>query len=198
VQAGDERGEGGDEDCTLTQGFWKNHEEVWPVTSLVIGGETYDQALLLEILRTPTLGDASMILGHQLIAALLNVANGATPSSQITQALADAESWMLAHKDSDGFLPYGVSDPAGTALGDLLASFNEGASGTNHCDDPPDTSSAASGSGSGGGTSSGSSGSTGAGGDSGGDCVDLQPCATSAECNLGYSCVQGCCLADVN
>jgi hypothetical protein len=131
-------GDGSDEadGCTLTQGYWKNHEESWPVSSLTIGGVDYGQAELLELLRTPTRGDGSLILGHQLIAALLNVAAGAS-SSAVSGSLADAEAWMATNKDADGRLPYGVHDGEATALGDALAALDEGAVGPGHCDGGP-------------------------------------------------------------
>jgi len=31
-------------DCTLTQGYWKNHPDAWPVTSLELGSRTYSKA----------------------------------------------------------------------------------------------------------------------------------------------------------
>jgi hypothetical protein len=60
----------------LTQGFWENHPNAWPVSSLTLGRQTYTQAELLAILRTPVRGDASLILTYQLIAAKLNSAGG--------------------------------------------------------------------------------------------------------------------------
>src|SRR5262249_46034847 len=62
--------------CPLGQGFWKNHSDTWPVTSLTLGSQTYTQAELLALYDTPPRGDASVILAHQLIAAKLNIANG--------------------------------------------------------------------------------------------------------------------------
>ena len=63
------------ENCTRTQGFWKNHEETWPVEELSLGNVTYTKTELLAILRTPPRrGDATYILAHQLIAAKLTVA----------------------------------------------------------------------------------------------------------------------------
>lgn len=44
------------ENCTLTQGFWKNHGEAWPVEELILGDTTYTKAQLLAILRTPPRG----------------------------------------------------------------------------------------------------------------------------------------------
>jgi hypothetical protein len=116
--------------CTKTQGFWKNHESAWPVTSLTLGAATYTQQELLELLRTPVKGDASILLAHQLIAALLNVAAGAPTSASIDAAIDEANGWMLANADSDGRLPYGAAPGSGAStlaaeLGDTLASFNE-------------------------------------------------------------------------
>ncbi|WP_437632965.1 hypothetical protein [Sorangium sp. So ce854] len=168
VVVGDPTSEG--EGCTLTQGYWKNHEESWPVSSLTIGGVEYSQAELLEIFRTAPKGDKSLILGHQLIAALLNVASGASDAA-LDGALADAEAWMAANKDGDGRLPYGVkggsAGDAAVALSGALADFNEGGIGPGHCDDGP-----GSGSGSAGGTggSDGGTTSTGGGSDGGCDC----------------------------
>ena len=180
----------GDGDCTLTQGYWKNHEESWPVTSLTIGGQVYTDVELLTLLWTPPKGDTSLILAHQLIAALLNVAAGATASPSVQAALADAEAWMLANADSDGRLPYGSTDHTATAISDALAAFNEGLSGTEHCDDPPTTSnSTTTTSGSGGESTTSSSGSGGSGGcpESFGPCV-------MGECPLGSQCVDDCCI----
>ena len=186
---GEERG-GEDDDCTLTQGYWKNHEENWPVTSLTIGGQVYTDVELLTILWTPPQGDTSLILAHQLIAALLNVALGATAPPAVQTALSDAEAWMLANADSDGRLPYGSTDGAATAIADALAAFNEGQSGTEHCDDPPTSSSSTtSTSGSGGESTTSSSGSGGSGG-----CPEtFSPC-TMGECPLGSECVDDCCI----
>jgi hypothetical protein len=37
----------------LGQGFWKNHPDAWPVTSLTLGSQTYTQADLLTLFDTP-------------------------------------------------------------------------------------------------------------------------------------------------
>ncbi len=126
--------------CTFTQGFWKNHASAWPVTSLTIGGVVYSEPQLLDLFDTAPMGDASLILGHQLEAALLNVANGAVPSASVEQAIADAQAWMTANRGSHAGLPYGVSagSAAGqqaTALTQTLDDFNSGLAGTPHCGD---------------------------------------------------------------
>jgi hypothetical protein len=122
------------ENCTLTQGFWKNHGDVWPVEELILGGVTYTKAELLVILRTPPRGDATYVLIHQLIAASLNVAAGSDPT-EIADTLVEADAWLAAN-------PLG-SDPGrperdiGLALAALLDDYNNGETGPGHCDTAP-------------------------------------------------------------
>jgi hypothetical protein len=124
--------------CTLTQGYWKNHPSAWPVTTLVVGGVTYGQAELLDLFATAPAGDASLILAHQLVAAMLNRASGAGATPGVLQAIDDANAWMATHQDGDGRLPFGVpsSSPAGgvaTSLSDQLDAYNNGNGGPAHC-----------------------------------------------------------------
>jgi hypothetical protein len=138
--------------CTLTQGYWKNHPDVWPLQSLTIGGVSYTKDELLALFGTPPAGDASLILAHQLIAAMLNVASGAVAPSASAQAIADAQAWMTANLPAGGKLPYGTSGSAGdaaTKLGDALDQFNMGAAGVPHCSDGPGSGGQSSGSNSG-------------------------------------------------
>lgn len=76
--------------CTFTQGYWKNHPEAWPVSSLLLGQVSYSSAQLGAILRTEVANDGLMILAHQLIAAKLNIAFGA-PDASIADAIASAD-----------------------------------------------------------------------------------------------------------
>jgi hypothetical protein len=113
--------------CPFTQGYWKNHPDAWPVTSLTLGSETYTEAELLAILRTPVRGDASLILAHQLIAAKLNIANGSDPAP-VSATIADADSLLSGFA---GRLPYHVrpSSPIGQAMisdAEMLDSYNNG------------------------------------------------------------------------
>jgi hypothetical protein len=113
--------------CPLTQGYWKNHPDAWPVTTLTLGSQTYTEAELLAILRTPVRGDASLILAHQLIAAKLNIANGSDPAP-VSATIAGADSLLSGFA---GTLPYHVrpSSPTGQAMVDdavTLDSYNSG------------------------------------------------------------------------
>jgi hypothetical protein len=89
--------------CPQPQGYWKTNPE-WPVTSLTLGGQTYTKAELLRILRTRAGGDASLILAYQLIAAKLNIANGAN-GTPVTSTITDADAVLSLYS---GKLPYRV------------------------------------------------------------------------------------------
>ena len=124
--------------CTRTQGYWKNHCDAWPLASLIVGQVTYSKDELVNLFMSASECDASLILGHQLFAALLNQSAGAAVPAQITNALSAAQYWMETHKDTDGRLPYGVSPAtpdggAAVALSSILDEFNDGLAGTPHC-----------------------------------------------------------------
>jgi hypothetical protein len=91
--------------CPLGQGFWKNHPDAWPVTSLTLGSQTYSQAELLNLLNMPVRGDASLILAYQLIAAKLNIAHGADPTP-VSATITDADSLLSGFT---GKLPYKIT-----------------------------------------------------------------------------------------
>lgn len=131
--------------CTLTQGYWKTHPSAWPVSGLTIGGVSYTRSQLISFLKTPPRGDASIILGHQLVATLLNLEAGAYVAPEIVDAVNDAQAWMAANKDADGRLPYGIRatseglpNPAafdeGINLSAVLDLYNNGNAGTPHCE----------------------------------------------------------------
>jgi len=115
------------QNCPLTQGFWENHPKAWPVSSLVLGSQTYTQAELLTILETPSRGDASLILGKQLIAAKLNIFNSSDPTPIF--ATINAADGLLS--GFTGKLPYNVdpSSTTGQAMvndANVLDSYNSG------------------------------------------------------------------------
>ncbi len=110
-----------DEACHFTPGYWKNHASAWPVTSLTLGAITYNQSQLLAILNTPVGGNATIILAYHLIAAKLNVANGASDSIQGAIDSADA---LLAMYPVGSNLPRPVRAQA-LLIKDELAAYNE-------------------------------------------------------------------------
>ena len=128
--------------CTKTQGFWKTHgptpkgnnKNEWNVTQLTLGTRTYSAAKLLEILNTPPKkGNGLVSLAHQLIAAKLNIANGADPSA-IASTIAAADKLIGSLKippTGNDFLSSSVT----SKLNDMLTRYNEGLIGPGHCDD---------------------------------------------------------------
>ncbi len=127
--------------CTLTQGYWKNHEsEVAALVpgTLLLGSTGYSSSQLLSILTTPTGGNALIILAHQLIAAKLNVLNGAsnTPiATTIQQADQAIGSLVVPPVGSDDVSPSSPLGQTMTSLSTILDSYNNGNLGVPHCED---------------------------------------------------------------
>jgi hypothetical protein len=117
----------GDCGCTLTQGYWKNHDE-WQ------GEEDW-----MEILHTaPKKGNAWLILAHQYIAARLNEMNGAYVPPEIALALSEAEA-LLGSYTQESPPPKGDPDrDTMIELAELLAGYNEGYTVVPHCSEPPE------------------------------------------------------------
>ncbi len=125
------------QNCTYTQGYWKNHTAAWPVASLTLGTVSYTAAQLLAIFNQPAQGNKLTILAHQLIAAKLNLAQGANPSAiASTISAADALIGSLVVRPiGNGNLP---SNPA-TGYANQLDDFNNGLVGPGHCGSVPAT-----------------------------------------------------------
>jgi len=113
--------------CALGQGYWKTHAVAWPTTALMLGNRTYTKSELLNLLNKPIGGDASLILGRHLIAAKLNLANGAN-NAVIAATATAADNWL---RNYAGKLPYKVnaSTPEGQTainLANTLEQYNNG------------------------------------------------------------------------
>ena len=132
-------------ECTLTWGYWKTHgpdpdcspgnqNNEWNVASLNIGGQSLDQAALCDIFhvnpgacnkqgQSNGGSNAVIILEHQLIAAMLNVANGAIHCDFANTAITQANAALTGHV----YDCIGTSTPDGqtmVALAALLESYN--------------------------------------------------------------------------
>jgi hypothetical protein len=121
------------QNCTYSQGYWKNHSDTWPLQSLTLGAVSYSESQLLQILNRPAQGNGLVTLAHQLIAAKLNTANGADPTV-IQQTVIDADSMigdLIVPPVGTGYL----SPSQTSALTDTLTEYNEGTIGPGHCDD---------------------------------------------------------------
>lgn len=127
--------------CTLTQGYWKTHavgkKDAWPVASLTIGGIVYTKAELVAIMQAPTAGNGLLSLVQQLIAAKLNVIEGADDADIADEiAAADAMIDAAGGKIALGPPSSPFIDPAtSSSLNNALTAFNEGDAGVPHCGD---------------------------------------------------------------
>jgi len=117
--------------CTYTIGYWKNHEEDWPVNSLQLGNVVYTKAELLAILNEPVNGNGLISLAHQLIGAKLNIAAGADPTAAAAAiAAADAQIGNLVVPPVGA----GYIHPSLTsATTQILDNYNNGVIGPGHC-----------------------------------------------------------------
>jgi hypothetical protein len=130
--------------CTFTQGYWKTHgpvpvgnnEYVWPDSvksgGMTLGTVNYTASQLLSIFNQPAGGNGLIALAHQLIAAKLNIANGASTTAAVDNAIINADA-LIGNKVippvGTGSLP-----PSSTAaLITTLTDYNEGATGPGHC-----------------------------------------------------------------
>jgi hypothetical protein len=124
----------GTSDCTYTQGYWKNHEEDWPVLSLKLGNIVYSQTQLLQIFNTPPAGKAILILAHQLIAALLNRNNGASASATVEKCITDAQNLLKPYTLIPAATLSTTLSATAVTLSTCLTNYNEGNAGVSHCD----------------------------------------------------------------
>jgi hypothetical protein len=132
------------ENCTHTIGYWSTHgpvgcvqgnnENMWPVTELMIGGRTYSDGELCLILNRTASGCKDIILAHQLIAAMLSMANGATAPSDCD---VDAASALLTNNLTTSCCSGGPSTcPNGslmTTAAGCLDLYNNGYGNVPHC-----------------------------------------------------------------
>jgi hypothetical protein len=80
---------------TGTPGYWKNHPDDWPVSTVMIGGKPYTAATAKAIMGKVS-KDKTITMFSSLLAAKLNLLNGTTPDC-IIGSIEDADAWMAAH-----------------------------------------------------------------------------------------------------
>ncbi len=109
-----------------TQGFWKNHPDLWPPLALpmLLGTVSYTKTELLSIFNLPAGGNGLVSLAHQLIAAKLNLANGSDPTP-IASTIAAADALigsLVVPPVGSGYLAPSSTD----ALTQMLDDYNNG------------------------------------------------------------------------
>jgi hypothetical protein len=106
-------------------GFWKNHPELWPVDSLVIGGVVYPANVVNALLAEATDKDMSTALLKQLVAAKLNVLIGNEPSCIIPTLLA-ADAWLASYPPFSGISANKPAWKSGEPLKNYLERYDAG------------------------------------------------------------------------
>ncbi len=127
--------------CTYSQGYRKTHgptpagnnTNMWPAsgTPMFLGSVKYTDMMLLQIFNTPAAGNGLIALAHQLIAAKLNIANGAN-NIAISSIIATADALIGGLVIPPGGTGY-LSPAQTSALITTLTNFNEGATGFGYC-----------------------------------------------------------------
>jgi hypothetical protein len=111
---------------TGTPGYWKNHPNAWPVSSIVLGGVTYTKQQAINIMKQPPARDKTYSLAQHLIAAKLNVLIG-NDSSCIADTIANADAFLAAYPIGSGLKANSAAwQTIGEALLTQLAAYNEG------------------------------------------------------------------------
>ncbi|HET9266508.1 MAG TPA: SdrD B-like domain-containing protein [Vicinamibacterales bacterium] len=80
---------------TGTPGYWKNHPDAWPVSSITIGGITYTKAKAIEWLGKVS-KDKTTTMFSSLVSAKLNVIIG-NEAGCIAGTILAADAWMASN-----------------------------------------------------------------------------------------------------
>jgi hypothetical protein len=81
---------------TGTPGYWKNHPEAWPVSTITVGNVTYSKEEAIAMLGIPVAKDKTYTMFASLVSAMLNVQIG-NDSSCVNEAITDANAWMTTY-----------------------------------------------------------------------------------------------------
>lgn len=98
--------------CPRTPGYWKNHPESWPVSTLEVGGVLYTKEQLIAMLETPLKSNKNLILIKHLIASKLNILSGSILTNDVTD---EADTYLASGMYDEEYKNY---------LKDVLDAFN--------------------------------------------------------------------------
>lgn len=127
--------------CTLTQGYWGNHNNdvcttdpnsplcvIWPGSHLPDDPFFNSGLTWLQILNTSDAGGNAYInLAHQYIAAVLNVANGACEPDSVKQLIDESTGFFQAFALGSSFCSSSASGcPLQVTWAGILADYNQG------------------------------------------------------------------------
>ncbi|MCX9079735.1 MAG: hypothetical protein OIN84_17350, partial [Candidatus Methanoperedens sp.] len=110
---------------TGTPGYWKNHPEAWPVSSITIGGTSYSRDQAISIMAKSVSGDKTYTMFPALVSAKLNVMVG-NNSSCISSTISAADAWMKTYKLGSGVTGSGSAWKQGEPYYWALDNYNNG------------------------------------------------------------------------
>ncbi len=109
---------------TGTPGYWKNHPEAWPVTSITVGGVTYSEAQAISWLNK-TGKDKTVTMFQSLVSAMLSVRAG-NDGSCINAAIAQGNAWLAANPLGSNVAGGSAAWSAGNPIQSTLDAYDNG------------------------------------------------------------------------
>jgi hypothetical protein len=109
---------------TGTPGYWKNHPEAWPVTSITVGGLTYSIDQAIAVLRKVG-KDKTTTMFSSLVSAMLNVEIG-NDDSCVAGTISAADAWLTANPVGSGVAGSSPAWALGEPLHQTMDAYNNG------------------------------------------------------------------------
>jgi hypothetical protein len=110
---------------TGTPGYWKNHSEAWPVSTITVGTVTYTKAEAIALLDQVG-KDKTLTMFSSLVSAMLNVRIG-NDSSCVSSTITQAQEWMTTYGPAGrGVAASSYAWKVGEPLHRLMDNYNNG------------------------------------------------------------------------
>jgi hypothetical protein len=110
---------------TGTPGYWKNHPEAWPVSTITVGTKTYTKTQAIALLDQVG-KDKSLTMFSSLVSAMLNVTIG-NDKSCVSNTIAQAQDWMTKYGPAgSGVAASSYAWKIGEPLHRLMDNYNNG------------------------------------------------------------------------
>ena len=109
---------------TGTIGYWKNHPEAWPMSTIPVGGNTYTVAQAISWFNKVG-KDKTTIMFAQLVSAMLSVKIG-NDSSCVAPTISAANAWLVTYPLGSGVAGSSYAWSVGQPLEQTLDAYNNG------------------------------------------------------------------------
>jgi hypothetical protein len=109
---------------TGTPGFWKNHPDAWPVSSITIGGHTYSEAQAISWLGKVG-KDKTTTMFASLVSAELSIMEG-NVGSCVSDTITAADAWMAQYPVGSNVAGGSAAWQIGQPLQNTLDEYDNG------------------------------------------------------------------------